>query len=98
MRRPSRSLIWLEKMISAMPLVNPVTTGCGMNLMALPEPTDTEPDQDDTGHDRRDDEAVDPVLLDDAVDDDHERTRWVPPIWTRDPPSTLIRKPAMIAV
>ena len=36
MSSPSRSLTWLEKMISAMPLVNPVTTGYGMNLIAPP--------------------------------------------------------------
>jgi hypothetical protein len=36
MRRPNRSLICPEKMISAIPLVKPVTTGKGMNLMTLP--------------------------------------------------------------
>ena len=35
-RRPSRSFTWLEKMISAMPLVNPMVTGYGMNLIAPP--------------------------------------------------------------
>ena len=36
MRSPSRSLTWVEKMTRAIPLVNPVTTGNGMNLMAPP--------------------------------------------------------------
>ena len=35
-RSPNRSFTWLVKMISAIPLVNPVTTGCGTNLIALP--------------------------------------------------------------
>src|SRR5688500_851282 len=34
--RPSRSGTWEEKMITAMPLVNPVTTGYGINLIAPP--------------------------------------------------------------
>ena len=33
MRSPRRSLTWLEKMMTAMPLVKPMTTGCGMNLI-----------------------------------------------------------------
>ena len=37
MRRPSTSFTWLEKMMTAMPLVNPMTTGCGMNLIAAAE-------------------------------------------------------------
>ena len=36
MGRPSRSRTWPAKMISAMPLVKPVTTGNGMNLIAPP--------------------------------------------------------------
>ena len=31
--RPSKSLIWLEKMMTAMPAVKPTVTGNGMNLM-----------------------------------------------------------------
>ncbi len=36
-RRPSRSRIWEEKMMTAIPLVKPVTTGYGMNLIAAPK-------------------------------------------------------------
>ena len=38
MPSPSRSRIWVEKMMTAMPLVNPSTIGYGMNLMTPPEP------------------------------------------------------------
>jgi hypothetical protein len=33
---PRKSFTWLEKITTAMPLVNPVTTGCGMKRIALP--------------------------------------------------------------
>ena len=36
MPSPSRSLIWPEKMTTAMPLVKPAVTGYGMNLTAPP--------------------------------------------------------------
>ena len=36
MRRPSTSLTWLEKITTAIPLVKPITTGCGTNLIAAP--------------------------------------------------------------
>ena len=37
MVRPNRSRIWLEKMITAMPEVKPVTTGSGMYLIQVPK-------------------------------------------------------------
>ena len=52
-------------MITAMPLVNPVTTGCGMNLISAPSLATPEHDENHAGHDRRDREPVDAVLLDD---------------------------------
>lgn len=36
MVRPNRSLIWLEKMITAIPAVKPVTTGSGIYLIHVP--------------------------------------------------------------
>ena len=72
-RRPRRSLIWLEKMITAMPAVNPVMTGYGMNLIAPPSRARPSTMRITPGHERRDREAVDAVLLDDAVDDHDER-------------------------
>ena len=36
MRRPSMSFTWLEKMLTAMPAVKPVTTGCGMYFISVP--------------------------------------------------------------
>ena len=59
--------------MTAIPLVKPVTTGCGMNLITEPSFDDTDDDEDHAGHERRDDEAVDAELLHDAVDDDDER-------------------------
>jgi hypothetical protein len=40
-----------------------------------PKTRDPEHDQENSGHERRDDEAVDSVLLDDAVDDHYESAR-----------------------
>ena len=37
-RRPRKSLIWVEAMSRAMPLVKPMVTGRGMNLTAEPRP------------------------------------------------------------
>ncbi len=59
--------------MTAMPLVNPVTTGCGMNLITVPSFATPMIDEQHAGHERRDGESVDAVLLDDAVDDDDER-------------------------
>ena len=36
--RPRKSLIWVVTISSAMPLVNPSTTGRGMNFTAVPRP------------------------------------------------------------
>ena len=33
---PSTSLIWMVAMTTAMPVVKPVVTGCGMNVMSRP--------------------------------------------------------------
>ena len=46
MRSPSRSFTWPEKMITAIPLVKPVTTGKGMNLIAAPSRASPSHDQD----------------------------------------------------
>ena len=74
MRRPRKSFIWLEKMITAIPLVNPTTTGCGMNLIAAAELGDAQYHEYHAGHDRSHDEPVDAVSLDDSVDDHDERS------------------------
>ncbi len=59
--------------MSAMPLVKPVTTGMRNELDRPAEPGEPESDEHDPAHQRRDHEAVHPVALDDAVDDDDER-------------------------
>ena len=35
-RKPSMSFTWLEKMLTAMPAVKPVITGCGMYFISVP--------------------------------------------------------------
>ena len=55
-----------------MPLVNPMTTGRGMNLTAEPRPVTPSTDQQNAGHDRAHEQAVDAVDGDDAGDDDDE--------------------------
>ncbi len=35
---PKKSLIWVLAIITAIPFVNPTTTGRGMNFTALPNP------------------------------------------------------------
>ena len=37
--KPKKSLIWVEKISTAMPLVNPMVTGYGMNLIIEPSLT-----------------------------------------------------------
>ena len=59
-----------------MALVNPVTTGKGMNLMAPPTRARPRPIRNETGHQRGDQQPVHPVLLHDAVDDHDERAGW----------------------
>ncbi len=97
MSRPSRSLIWLLKMLTAMPAVNPVMTGCGMYLTRVP---------------RRSSPARTSIAPAIRVATIMPSYPWFamtlnttgmkaavgPPICTREPPSSEIRKPAMIAV
>ena len=59
--------------MTAIPLVNPVMTGCGMNLIAVPSFATPMIDEQHAGHQRGDGESVDAVLLHDAVDDHDER-------------------------
>ena len=70
---PKKSLICVLAMTSAMPLVKPMTTGRGMKRTAVPVPVRPMIDQDDAGHHRAHEQAVDAVLGDDAGHDDDER-------------------------
>ena len=60
-------------MSTAMPLVNPTTTGRGMNRTADPMPVAPSTTSMHAGHQRADEQAFDAVLRDDAGDDDDER-------------------------
>ena len=97
-RRPSRSRICDEKMMTAIPLVKPVTTGYGMNLIAAPKRARPRIDEEDAGEQRADRQAVDAVARDDSGDDHRRRPPSGPPIWTRLPPRNEMRKPATAAV
>lgn len=72
---PSTSATWLEKMMSAMPLVKPVTTGEGMYLMMVPELCKPGEDQHHAGHERRDNKPVIAMLRDDVEHDNDEGAR-----------------------
>ena len=56
-----------------MPLVKPMTTGRGMKRTAVPSPVSAQQHQQDAGHHRAHEQAVDAVLGDDAGDDHDER-------------------------
>jgi len=56
-----------------------------------------EPDENKTGHERRHDEAIDTVLRHDS-ETITTKAPVGPPIWTREPPSNEMRKPATMAV
>ena len=58
---PKKSLICVLAMTSAMPLVNPMTTGRGMNLTAVPVPVRPMIDEHDARHHRAHEQAVDAV-------------------------------------
>ena len=73
MPRPKKSLICVEAMSSAMPLVKPSTTGRGMNFTACPSPVTRQDHQDDAGHHRHHQQAGHAVRGDDARDDHDER-------------------------
>ena len=97
MRRPRKSFTWLEKMMSAMPLVKPMVTGKGMNLIAPPSRT------------RPNRSRITPAIRV-AAASPSTPCFWTiaytmttnapvgPPIWTREPPNAEMRNPATIAV
>lgn len=87
----------LQTIMTAMPFVKPITIEIGMNLIKPPSlkspmKNSMMPDPDCRKH-----QIGDPVLSNDAVDDDDE-SACGPPICTRQPPKSEIRKPAMMAV
>ena len=56
-RSPRKSLICVEAISSAMPLVKPRTTGRGMNFTAWPRPVTARHEQDHAGHHRHHQQA-----------------------------------------
>ncbi len=96
-RRPKKSLIWVEAMRRAMPLVNPMVMGRGMYLTAAPRPvkpmmssmmpamrlTSARPETPNL--------ATMPATM-------TTKAPVGPPIWVRDPPRAEMTKPATTAV
>ena len=70
--RPRKSLICVEAMSSAMPLVNPMVTGRGMNLTAVPRPVKPMMRSRTPAMTADQGQAGDAELGDDAGDDDDE--------------------------
>ena len=58
-----------------MPLVNPMTTGRGMNFTAVPSPVSAHDHEQHARHNRTHEETVDAVSRDDAGDYDDKRAR-----------------------
>src|SRR6266566_3001093 len=89
--RPSRSRIWLEKMISAMPLVNPIVTGNGMNLIAPPRRSSPKAIRMKPAMSVATTSPSTPYLS--TIPETITTNAPVgPPICTREPPSSEIRK------
>ena len=94
---PKKSLIWVEAISSAMPLVKPIVTGRGMYLTAAPRPV--KPMMS----------SRKPAMIPTSAKPPSPNFTTIPatittkapvgpPIWVRDPPSAEIRKPATTAV
>ena len=94
---PRKSLIWVLAISTAMPLVNPITTGRGMYRTADPSPV--------TPSSR----IITPAIIVHMSRPSTPKRATIPdttitnapvgpPIWTREPPSAEIRKPAATAV
>ncbi len=95
--RPRKSLIWVEAISTAMPFVNPSTTGRGMNLTACPRPV--------TARNTR----ITPAIIVTMRSPDRPCVAMMPatittnapvgpPIWMRDPPRSDTRNPPTMAV
>ena len=95
--RPRRSLIWLAKMITAMPAVKPTVTGKGMNLMKVPslrKPTTARKMPD------RKVARISPSMpcCATVAATSTMKAPAGPPIWKREPPSSETMKPPTAAV
>jgi hypothetical protein len=71
--RPKTSLIWSVAMTVAMPVVNPVVTGYGMNSIRRPRRASPHRDEEDAGHEPGRQQPREAVLGDDGREDDDER-------------------------
>ena len=73
-RRPRKSFTCEEKMITAMPLVKPTTTGWGTNLIIVPKRSS--PNENNTRHECCENQSIDTVFRHDAVNDHDEGAGW----------------------
>ena len=72
--RPKKSLIWVEAMRRAMPLVKPMVTGRGNIFDGCPEAREAHDEEQDASHEADEREAGDAELCHNAGDDDNEGT------------------------
>ena len=95
--RPSASLIWVEKMVNAIPLVKPTTRGCGIKRNS--EPNFSNPNMI-MKMPAKMVEIISPSRPYCATMPEIMMTNAPvgPPICTRLPPNKEIKKPAMMAV
>ena len=94
--KPKRSLICVLAIKTAMPLVNPITTGRGMNLTADPmpvAPSTTSRTPAITVHMKRPSTPCTATIPATTT----TNAPVGPPIWVFDPPSAEIRNPVTIA-
>ena len=97
MASPSASLICVDAMRMAMPLVKPIRIGRGMNLTAVPRPVTARPTSSTPAiivtisSPERPCCAMMPATM-------TTKAPVGPPIWTREPPSAETSSPPTIAV
>ena len=88
-------MIWLAKMMTAMPAVKPTVTGNGMYLMKVPSLSKPIAAMSMPRQQRGKDQAVEAVRAT-VAETSTMNAPAGPPIWKRLPPSAETRKPPMI--
>ncbi len=94
---PKKSRICVLKMMIAMPLVKPVTTGYGMNLMSVPNLLAPSTIKITPAISAQTTSASGPCFITIGASSGTNAPAG-PPICTREPPSAETRSPPMIAV
>ena len=74
--RPKKSFTWVLAIRMAMPLVKPITIGRGMYFTADAHAGEPHDDENDPGHHRTHEQAVNAMRGHNAGDYDHKGTGW----------------------